>query len=478
MILSSPTLDQSTLATMLAIDPVVKEYRALFSLFDWSIVEQWEAQQSDRGRPGHPISAYLKAFLLRVHQKLIYTSELRHFLVTHPLLILELGFRLEHDPSADYGFDIEKTLPCRFWLGQKLRNLDQDLLQQLLHATVVALQAEIPGLGETVAFDVKHIYAWVKENNERAYVPERYDKTKRPVGDPDCRLGVKKSSNQEKAAATSDQPASAQTEPPASAPPKPAKAKTEPSKPTKTKTEPKQEKKELIWGYGSGVAAATTADYGDVVLGEHTLPFHENDVTYFRPLHQRSVLALGGFPTNLTADAAFDAWYVYQAAALHGGIAAVPLNQHGHPRFKRDSDGVPLCPRELRMHPMYLFNHPNGYHAQLYRCPLYFPEREAQATCDHPQFQAAKGCVKHINVELGGLMRVNLDRESPLYHAIYTQRTSCERINSQAKELGIERPKVRNIHSVRNLNTLTYLIINVRALDRAKTINRGLLQIH
>ncbi|HWS85111.1 MAG TPA: hypothetical protein VN207_12730, partial [Ktedonobacteraceae bacterium] len=58
------------------------------------------------------------------------------------------------------------------------------------------------------------------------------------------------------------------------------------------------------------------------------------------------------------------------------------------------------------------------------------------------------------------------------------QRTSAERINSQAKELGIERPKVRNQHSVRNLNTLIYLIINVRALIRAKSINRGILQIN
>ncbi|MBO0781598.1 MAG: hypothetical protein J2P37_22485, partial [Ktedonobacteraceae bacterium] len=56
-----------------------------------------------------------------------------------------------------------------------------------------------------------------------------------------------------------------------------------------------------------------------------------------------------------------------------------------------------------------------------------------------------------------------------------TQRTSCERINSQAKELGIERPRVRNGRSVANLNTLTYLVVNVRALYRAQSINRRLL---
>jgi hypothetical protein len=50
-----------------------------------------------------------------------------------------------------------------------------------------------------------------------------------------------------------------------------------------------------------------------------------------------------------------------------------------------------------------------------------------------------------------------------------------ERINSQAQALASERPKVRNGCSIKNLNALTYLIINVRTLVKAKSINRGLL---
>ena len=72
-------------------------------------------------------------------------------------------------------------------------------------------------------------------------------------------------------------------------------------------------------------------------------------------------------------------------------------------------------------------------------------------------------------------MRVTLDRDGPLYKAIYNQRTSTERINSQSEALGMKRPKVRNIHSVRNLNTLTYLVINVRALQRVRALNASLL---
>ena len=342
--------------------------------------------------------------------------------------------------ATPYGFDSQKTLPSDVRLRQKLRTLDHLLLQDLLAATVAALQEAIPGLGETVAFDVKHIFAWVRENNPNVYVKGRFNVTHIPKGDPDCRLGVKKSSNQE-------QPDGS-----------------------------KKEKKVSLFGYGTGVAACTDPVYGDLVVADFTQPFNEGDVTYFRPLYRHSVLALDAYPPNITADAAFDAWYVYQCAALVGGIGAIPLNQHAHPTFSRDADGTPRCPNGLPMHPTLQFQHTNGYRAQRFRCPLLFPHVTAE-TCDHAQFAKGCGCVKDVNWELGGQMRVTLDRDGPLYHGIYNQRTAAERINSQAQALGIERPKVRNIHSVRNLNTLIYLVINVRVLAKAKSINKGLLQM-
>ena len=440
MIPASLVFDQPTLAALLEHDPLIADYRAFFASLDWSLVDQWQARRSPRGRPPHPERAYLKAFLVRLREGLLFTSQLRRFLLAHPLLVIELGFELHLAPEQPYGFDIERTVPCEQWLRAKLRNCDQALLQELLHATVHALQAEIPGLGETVAFDVKHIYAWVKHNNPRVSMRDRFCKEQQPSGDSDCRVGVKRSTNRDL-----------------------------PDGSTK-------EIKEYLWGYGSGVAAATVADYGDVMLAEFTQPFNQNDVTYFRPLYQRVVVTLDGFPTHVTADAAFDAWYVYEAPARHGGIGAVPLNQHSHPSFGRAADGTPRCEKGWLMQPTYQFEHTRGYRAQRFRCPLLYPEPTG-ATCDHEQFAKGKGCVKDVNWELGGLQRVTLDRDGPLYHAVYAQRTACERINSQAKALGIERPKVRNGRSVRNLNTLIYLSINVRALQRAHSINAELLSI-
>ncbi len=434
---SSQQFDQPTLSKLIDADPIVQRYRTRFALFDWTALDP-PAKPSSPGRPAHPPSAYVKALLVRIGEHLSSTPRWRAYLQDHPLLVLELGFRPHLDLAAPYGFDVAKTVPSVRHLNYMLQSLDPNLLTDLFTQTVHALQAEIPGLGEVVAYDVKHIYAHVRENNPRVYLKDRFCKDRQPKGDPECRVGVKRSTNQE-----------------------------QPDGSTK-------EVKEYLWGYGSGVAAATIPDYGDVVIAENTLPFNEADVTYYRPLYLRTVVTLDQFPIHVTADAAFDSWYVYETVAHREGIAAIPLNSHGHEAVPRDPDGTPRCSAGLRMHPTSQFEHTNGFRAQRFRCPLLFPTRTGE-TCTHEQFAKGKGCVKDPNWEKGGLMRALLDRDGPLYKAVYTQRTCCERINSQAKDFGIERPKARNIRSIRRLNTLIYITINAKALQRARALNASLL---
>jgi hypothetical protein len=415
-------------------DPVVQRYRAFFALLDWSQVPERDVTRPWPGRPPHPTAAYIKALLVKLCEHKPFVTELRAFLVEHPLLVLELGFRPVRDPTQPYGFDVEQTVPCDRYLRHWQQTLDPVILQALLQATVHALQAEIPGLGTTVAFDVKHIYAWVQQNNPKAYVSDRFTPTQQPRGDPDCRLGVKRRSNQERPDG------------------------------------PPTERAEYVWGYGTGVAAATDPRYGDVVLAESTLPFNEGDSTYYHPLYRQTVAALGVRPTNITADAAFDAWHIYQTCADTGGMAAIPLNPRGHPPPARDEHGRPRCPEGRSMAPSYEFDHTRGYRAQLFRCPLLVPLVTGEM-CGHEQFAKGPGCVKYLNIEAGGRMRAEMDRQSEDYTALYRQRTAAERINSQATALGIERPRVRRQSSVRTLNTLTYIVINARALQRTRILN-------
>jgi hypothetical protein len=55
---------------------------------------------------------------------------------------------------------------------------------------------------------------------------------------------------------------------------------------------------------------------------------------------------------------------------------------------------------------------------------------------------------------------------------IYKQRMAAECINSRAKELGIERPKIRNRQAIANQNTLIYVLFNLRALHRVRQKKR------
>src|SRR5712692_5749344 len=105
----SQHFDQSTLGKLLDANAVVQRYRRLFALFDWSAIDP--PHKRGPGNPGHPKSAYLKALLVRIGEHLSSTPRWRAYLLDHPLLVLELGFRPHLDFTEPYGFRVDKTVP-------------------------------------------------------------------------------------------------------------------------------------------------------------------------------------------------------------------------------------------------------------------------------------------------------------------------------------------------------------------------------
>jgi hypothetical protein len=188
----STTFDQRTMTRLMEHDPFVQRYRDFFALLDWSVVPDPAVDPSRPGKRPHPQSAYLKALLLKREEGMSSCTQLRRYLLEHPLLVLILGFRPVLNRDLPYCFDVAKTVPTARWLRKPQHDLSQAVLQDLLAATVRDLREEIPGLGEVVAFDVTHIYAFVKENNPRVYVKERFKKEQQPRGDRDCKLGEKR----------------------------------------------------------------------------------------------------------------------------------------------------------------------------------------------------------------------------------------------------------------------------------------------
>lgn len=99
-----------------AADPVVQRYRACFAVLDWTQVPARDPGRPWPGSPPHPTAASVKALLVKLCEGKRYVSQLRAFLVDHPLLVLELGFRPVLAPTHPFGFDVERTVPGERWL--------------------------------------------------------------------------------------------------------------------------------------------------------------------------------------------------------------------------------------------------------------------------------------------------------------------------------------------------------------------------
>lgn len=423
----------------------------LLGLLDWEHFPERDLQCRWTRAPV-PYAPFVAACLVKLDQHVPHLSGLHQLLTDNPALIWALGFPVRPSERTPWGFDAEHTLPTPRHFSRLLRHLPNAALQFLLDNSVQLLQAELKKkghtLGQCVALDTKHIVAWVKQNNPKAYVRDRFDKHQQPAGDLDCRLGCKRRHNQH-----------------ASAP--------EPSTPTANPV-PADTLAigEFYWGYASGVVAAKIPGCGEFVLAELTQPFDQPDVSYFFPLMIATERRLGFRPPRGAGDAAFDAFYVYEYFHEAGGFAAVPFSERGGHKPRRFAeDGTPLCKADLPMALKYRFidrstlvEHERGR----YVCPLRWPNPRADTCPVADPHWANGGCVSTLPLSIGARLRHTLDRHGDDYLAVYKQRTATERINSQAVELGIERPQLRNGRAIANLNTLIYVLINLRALQRLR----------
>jgi hypothetical protein len=214
-------------------------------------------------------------------------------------------------------------------------------------------------------------------------------------------------------------------------------------------------------------------NWGEVVLAELTQPFDCADVSYFHPLMQKTEQRLGFRPRFGAFDAAFDAFYVYEhfhpeSDNWRDGFAAVPFSKRNPRRKTFSPDGAPHCEADLpmRLQRTYMNNTSMVPHQRaVYTCPI-IGERDA-CPIDHKKWDEG-GCVHRMPTSVGARDRHEIERDSKLYKDVYRQRTATERINSQAVELGIERPKLRNQQAIANQNTLIYVLINLRLLQRVK----------
>lgn len=459
----------------------------LLSDLDWQHFPERSDARSWPGPIPAPRAAFVAAYLVKLEEEKRDMGKLRTFLVEHPALVWLLGFPLKPAPIAPWGFDAEASLPSRKHFNRVLRELPNECLQFLLTGTVHSLHDAAPVepvFGETVSVDTKHVVAWVRENNPKVRMANRFDKQRQPKGDPDCKLGCKAKENHHTSGAA--QPSSEQT----------AVTNAE-SAPSATAATPSSEglpasqklpaldkaKGDFYWGYASGVVASKIVFGGEVepvefALAEFTQTFDHGDASYFFPLMQRTEHNLDHAPRFGALDKAYDTFYVHEYFHNAGGFAAVPWADSAAHRKTFDENGLPLCPAGLAM-PLKstfwqksncLVPHEDGR----FVCPLLQLKDQDGGACPIQHANWFKGgCITTLPTSIGNRIRHQLDRSSPEYKQLYKQRTATERINSQALALGIERPRLRNAQSITNINTLIYVLINLRALKRLRQRRAG-----
>lgn len=440
---------------------VALRYLHLLGDLEW---EHFPERPTNRPWPGStpaPRAPFIAAFLVKLQENQPYMSTLRTFLIDNPPLVWLLGFPLiMDDPLTEpspWGFDLQATVPSAKQMGRVLRTLQPEQSRFFLQQTIRLLQQELPpdsGFGDEISLDTKHIIAWVRENNPKERISDRFNKERRPAGDPECRLGFKSMSNQ------GAKPAHTSTSTP-----------TSDGLPASQSEKPKEG--QYLWGYASGVVAATVNGWGDFVLAEFTQTFDKSDPSYFYPLMEQTEQHLGRKPKSGALDAAFDAFFVYDYFHAAGGFAAVPWADRADHRKSFDEQGLPLCAAGFSMPLRSSFVKRTGclipHKCGRFACPL--PDMgEHDCPVSHPNWEKQGGCITTLPLSPGNRLRHQLDRESDAYKRLYRQRSAVERINSQAVSLGIERPKLRNKDAIANANTLIYLLINLRALQRVRAL--------
>jgi hypothetical protein len=370
-----------------------------------------EVPKKTRGRPGFSRVALLRALIYKNLRGLPSLSELVFELRNNPVISELLGFPAWETPPSIERFS---------HFLRDTANLDLQTLRRLL---VHHLIDEKVIIGSTIAMDSCGIEANVRENNLKTAVPDRFDKTRPPRGDPDARLGIKLFYPQ-----------------------------------------PFQRKVTFFWGYRNHIL---TDALSELPVQEKTLPANQDEKKQALPL-LRELRVFFQLPVEaVAADANYDteeilSYILYDMKAL----PVIPRNPRGQQKngFQVKKSFV-LCPGNPKMHRRGKMTVRGRTYLQ-YSCPLYY-EKNLQGrflTCPafHPKYFQQKGC--NYLLRLSPTVRTSIDYYSQRFKRIHKQRTAVERVFSRLLTITMQTPTVIGLQATQNHCTIAHMSVLLVAL--------------
>lgn len=401
----------------------LEKYDLLLSNIDFSPLKD---NNFSKGRKPCPKNALLSAFIYRNIRGIPTLSDLIREFNEHPSLAFKLGF----SPS--------KPIPSIERLSSFLRDMPNKILQSIREDLVAKLISCDEISGRFLSTDSCPVPVWVKENNLKTIVKDRFDKTKIPKGDSDARLGI-----------------------------------------IVTFPNPNQKKVTYFWGYRNHVI---TDAISELPISEKTAPANAHDSNFLIPQLKYVKDTFSLIIEAVMADSAFDSApiieFIVKELNAKPVIAKNPRNQQNqNPNFKISSQGIPVCIAGFEMLSRGIFYDKIQKRTRhKFVCPLTGSKKFAKVVpvCPwwHPKFLNGSGCMTYLRVDVDESIRKSIDYGSETFKKLYNLRVSSERIFSRLFSLCMQSPSVTGLNAISNHCTIAHITVLAIALTAIKVNKR------
>ena len=369
------------------------------------------SKSTGRGRPPVSREALLKGLIYRNLRGIHKLVELEFELLNNPSIAEPLGLDPLRRPPSDERFSVFlRSNPNGYF--QLIR---QALVQELIHEEVI--------YGRGLGLDSCPIEAFVKENNLKTSMKDRYEKHHLPAGDKDSRLGMSIHF------------------------PSPFKKKVH-----------------YFWGYRNHII--TDLD-SELPIVEITLQANKDEKKVALPLLYRLNHEFS-LPVEVVAgDANYDVEailrYIIKDMKAEAMIPRNPRKMQNTPYTVKRNEIY--CQADLPMHRKGKMTTKGITYLQ-YNCPLHwskdFKGQYLLCPAGHPKFLEQKGC--NVLIRMTPSIREKVNYGTQRFREHYNKRTSVERVFSRLLAISMQNPTVKGLRAVRNHCTIAHITVLLIAL--------------
>lgn len=323
-------------------------------------------------------------------------------------------------------------LPNKERFSSFIRDTPNEFFQSIRETIVHELVSLGEITGKYLSCDNCPIFAHVKENNFTTNVPNRYDKTKIPDGDPDATLS--------------------------------AYVVYQPEK-----------KLEYFWGYRNHIINDALKE---LPVAEITKPNNVSGSVLFIPQFKYVKDTFNFNIKVVIGDSEFDSAqnieFIVKELNAKPVIARNPRSGSKHQITFSDT-GHPICIAGIPMlsRGVYFDKEENRWRHK-FICRIKgskkFAKQIGWCPLNHPNFVNNRyGCCINKRVDVDDSFRKSIDYGSETFKKLYALRTSSERIFSRLLNCFMQYPTVTGLQAVSNISTIAHITVLLIALTAVKT---------